>query len=304
MNVNVRYSDAPPEGNPRPGVIVSPASLPCSVISPFAARPLMSLSLVGLLNTLSPRPGASRRLATALPYGPAGKHRLDLYAPKAPGPHPAIVFFYGGAWSEIGDRRDFGFAARALAGLGYLVAVPDYRVLPEIAYPAFLDDCALAVHWSIKHLDRYGGDPSRLSLVGHSAGAYNAVMLALDQRYGLHRRLRAVAGLSGPYDFYPFTEQIGRRTFGDVPDPASTQPISYVTSDAPPMFLAHGNLDRLVGPMNAESLSRRLHAAGVEAEVHHYPRLGHAGPVMELGSLISGRSTLLADLRAFLARHL
>jgi len=263
----------------------------------------MSLSLVGLLNTLSPKPGSSRRLSTALPYGPEAKHRLDLYGPISPGPHPVIVFFYGGAWADIGDRRDFVFAARALAALGYIVAVPDYRVLPEVAYPAFLDDCALAVHWVIDHIARYGGDPARLALSGHSAGAYNAVMLALDPRYRLRGRTRAVAGLSGPYDFYPFTEAIGRRTFGHVPDGPATQPISHVTAEAPPMFLGHGNRDTLVGPHNAESLAAKLRVVGVTVEVHHYATLGHAGPVMELGSLIRNRSKLFADLRKFLAAH-
>jgi acetyl esterase/lipase len=263
----------------------------------------MSISLVGLLNTLSPRPPRTIGLATALPYGPEAKQRLDLYGPATPGPHPVIVFFYGGAWADIGDRRDFGFAARALAALGYIVAVPDYRVLPEVAYPAFLDDCALAVHWVLGHIAEYGGDPSRVALSGHSAGAYNAVMLALDPRYRLRGKLKAVVGLSGPYDFYPFTEAIGRRTFGHVPDGPATQPISHVTAEAPPMFLGHGNRDTLVGPHNAESLAAKLRAVGVTAEVHHYPSLGHAGPVMELGSLISRRSTLFADLRKFLTEH-
>jgi len=262
----------------------------------------MSFSLVGLLNTLSPRPRNVRRLATALAFGPDPAHRLDLYGPATPGPRPVIVFFYGGAWAE-GDRRDYAFAARALAALGNIVALPDYRVLPEVAYPVFLDDCALAVHWTLEHIARYGGDPSRLVLAGHSAGAYNAVMLALDPRYGLRGRLKAVAGLSGPYDFYPFDSPISHRTFGAVPDPLGTQPITHVAPGAPPTFLGHGNRDTLVGPLNAESLSARLRAAGAEVEVHHYPRLGHAGPVMELGSLIQGRSTLLADLGKFLARH-
>ena len=263
----------------------------------------MSLSLVGLLNTLSPRPRHIRRLASALPYGPEPKQLLDLYGPAAPGPHPVMVFFYGGAWTELGDRRDFAYAARALAALGYVVAVPDYRVLPEVAYPTFLDDCALAVHWLIDHVGEHGGDPSRLVLAGHSAGAYNAVMLALDRRYGLRGRLETVVGLSGPYDFYPFNEAISQRTFGDVPDPRSTQPINHVTADAPPMFLGHGNRDTLVGRQNAESLSAKLRPVGVPVEVHNYPGLGHAGPVMELGSLIRGRSSLFDDLRAFLATH-
>ena len=263
----------------------------------------MSISLVGLLNSLSPKPRSSRRLAGGLRYGPEAKQMLDLYGPAGPGPHPVIVFFYGGAWAEIGERRDFAFAARALAALGYLVAVPDYRVLPEVAYPTFLEDCALCVHWLIDQAATHGGDPSRLALAGHSAGAYNAVMVALDPRYGLRGRIGAVAGLSGPYDFYPFNDQISARTFGHVPDGPATQPVNHVAPGAPPMFLAHGDKDTLVGPLNAVSLAAKLRAVGAEADVRNYPGLGHAGPVMELGSLIKRRSTLFADLRAFLARH-
>jgi len=129
-------------------------------------------------------------------------------------------------------------------------------------------------------------------------------MLALDPRYGLRGRVRAVAGLSGPYDFHPFTDAISRRTFGDVPDAPATQPVNHVAPGAPPMFLAHGDRDTLVGPLNAVSLSAKLEAAGGAVEVRNYPELGHAGPVMELGSLIKGRSTLFGDLNNFLARHL
>lgn len=263
----------------------------------------MSISLVGLLNAVSPGPRISRRIAAACRYGGETKQLLDLYGPGTPGPHPLLVFFYGGAWSEIGDRRDFAFAARALAALGYLVAVPDYRVPPEAPYPAFLDDCALATHWLLDHAAQHGGDPSRLALAGHSAGAYNAAMIALDPRYALAGRVSAVAGLSGPYDFYPFDSPISARTFGHVDEPQGTQPINHVATGAPAMFLGHGDRDTLVGPLNAVSLSAKLRAVGAEVEVHNYPTLGHAGPVMELGSLIRGRSTLFADLRKFLARH-
>ncbi|WP_461384471.1 alpha/beta hydrolase, partial [Devosia indica] len=117
-------------------------------------------------------------------YGAGPRRKLDVYGPRRRDdtPLPVVVFFYGGAWNS-GSRTHYGFAARALAAMGYLVVVPDYRLVPEIEYPAFLKDCAAAVAWVSDHIAAYGGDPGRLALAGHSAGTYNAACLALDPRW-------------------------------------------------------------------------------------------------------------------------
>ncbi|MGV3492016.1 MAG: alpha/beta hydrolase [Devosia sp.] len=264
----------------------------------------MSFSPVGLLNFITPKSRQSRRLAAGLGYGAAERQKLDLYAPRTgSGPWPVVVFFYGGAWSE-GDRRDYAFAGRWLAAQGYLVAVPDYRVLPEVEYPTFLDDCAAAVHWVLANAAAHGGDPDRVAIFGHSAGAYNAVMIALDARYRLRHRLAAVVGLSGPYDFYPFNEPIGIRTFASVPEPLGTQPVNLVTADAPPMLLASGDADTLVGPANTRALSQKLRDVGVEVVERHYPRFQHPGTLLELGTPLGRRSDLADVIRRFLADHL
>lgn len=264
----------------------------------------MSFSLVGLLNLLTPKAGASRRVAGGLSYGASRRQAVDLYAPRqGQGPWPLVVFFYGGAWSQ-GDRRDFAFAGRWLAALGYLVAVADYRHLPEVEYPEFLVDCAAAVRLAIAVAPAHGGDPDRVALVGHSAGAYNAVMLALAGRYGLRGKVAAVVGLSGPYDFHPFDGPISMRTFGAAADPLDTQPINHVTSRAPPMLLASGDDDTLVGPANTVVLARRLRDVGVEVVERHFARFRHPATLLELGTPLGGRSDLGATLDAFLARHL
>jgi acetyl esterase/lipase len=151
--------------------------------------------------------------------GPRGG--IDVYAPSsAHGPAPVAVFFYGGSW-DSGRRQDYGWAARALAAQGFLTVVPDYRLYPEVRFPSFLDDCAQAVRWAVDHAASLGGDPSRLVLVGHSAGAYNAAMLALDSRYLSNvgvapGAIKAFAGLSGPYAFLPLDGPVTRQTFGDA----------------------------------------------------------------------------------------
>lgn len=264
----------------------------------------MSFSLVGLLNFASPKTRRSRRLAAGLSYGERPRQRLDLYGPRsATGPVPVVIYIYGGAWNE-GDRRDFGFVARWLAGLGYLVVVPDYRVLPEVEYPVFLEDCAEAVRWTLAHAAEYGGDASRLALAGHSAGAYNAVMLALEPAYGVADAIDAVVGLSGPYNFYPFDVPISIRTFSGAADPLATQPVNLVTGAAPPMFLASADGDTVVGPQNTVALARRLREQGVAVTERHFPRFTHPSTLLELGSLLTRRSGLSAEVAAFLASTL
>jgi len=264
----------------------------------------MSFSLVGLLNFASPGDRRSRRLASGLSYGDRPKQKLDVYGPRdLTGPVPVVIYIYGGAWNE-GDRRDFAFVARWLAGLGTLVVVPDYRVLPEVEYPVFLEDCADAVRWTLQHAAAFGGDPARLALAGHSAGAYNAVMLALEPGYGVADRIDAVVGLSGPYNFYPFDVPISVRTFSGAADPLATQPVNLVTAAAPPMFLASADGDTVVGPQNTVALAQRLREVGAEVIERHFPRFTHPSTLLELGSLLTRRSSLAGEVAAFLGRTL
>ena len=260
-------------------------------------------SLLGLVNTLSPKPRASHRVAAGLAYGPHPRQRLDVYRPKAVSADlPLVVFLYGGAWNS-GDRREYGFVGRSLAARGHVVVVPDYRVLPEVEYPEFLLDCARAVRWAASHAREFGARASRLVLAGHSAGAYNAAMLALDPGYGVSAEVRAVVGLSGPYDFYPFDIDISRRTLGAVADPLTTQPINFVTERAPPMFLASADGDKLVYPRNTTALASRLRERHIAVVERHLPGGSHPTTLLELGSLFAGKTELLADISAFVSAH-
>ena len=166
-------------------------------------------------------------------------------------------FFYGGSW-DSGRRQDYNWVGRALASRGFVTIIADYRLYPEVTYPGFLEDSALAVRWAADNAARFGGDPTRIVLAGHSAGAYNAAMLALDGRYlkaaGVDpARVKALAGLSGPYDFLPLQGDITHRIFGDTADLPGTQPTAYVTKASPPAFLATGDSDDMVWPKNTAS---------------------------------------------------
>jgi acetyl esterase/lipase len=260
---------------------------------------------LGALNRFGPRDPAVRGPADVA-YGPDPRQRFDLYAPRtrAARPWPLLVFFYGGAWNS-GRRQDYEWVGQAQASRGFVVAVVDHRLVPEVRYPAFIEDGAGAVARARQLAAAHGGDPDRIVLSGHSSGAYVASMRALDARWltvaGVAPgKVRAFAGLSGPYDFYPFDVPASVEAFGQAPDPRLTQPVNLDLSTAPPAFLAHGSKDETVAPRNSTALARALQAAAREVELKLYADLDHKDPVLALSRLFRGRAPVLDDMTRFL----
>jgi acetyl esterase/lipase len=276
--------------------------------------PLLSLtscSPAGLLTSFDRLTSATeaKRVAAGVAYGPDSRNKLDVWAPRSRSSEalPVVVFFYGGGWNS-GERGDFGFAGAAYAGKGFVAIVPDYRLVPSVRYPSFVEDGALAVKWARDNAARFGGDPKRITLAGHSAGAYIAAMLALDPQFlrnaGVNpQSIRAAALMSGPYDFYPFTEARGRGAFGRWANPAETQPINFARRDAPPIFLAHGTADRVVLPRNSRRLADKLRQAGAPVELRLYPGASHVDLAASLSRPFRGRTPVLDESAAFLRQH-
>lgn len=248
--------------------------------------------------------------AEGVPFGSHGQ-MLDIWAPEtmpASGRLPVVIFWYGGGWAK-GDRTSYAFAGRALARAGFLVVIPDYRKVPAVRFPAFLDDGAEAVSWVEDNIAGHGGDPQRIALMGHSAGAYQAVMLALDSKRlaaagADPANLRAAVGLSGPYDFHPFTSDRAIAAMSHWPRPEETQPITYARPDAPPLLLVTSDADMTVRPKNANNLGARLRALGAAVEVRNYGPLDHEEIVMALSVPFRGKGPVLADSVAFLKARL
>ncbi len=265
-------------------------------------------ALLGLLNLLMPKERTSHRVARHVRYGAHPRQQMDIFAPRGGSrPWPVIYFVYGGSWN-MGERGYYEFAGRALAAAGFVVVIADYRLVPEVEYPTFLDDCAAGFAHVVTHVAEYGGDPSRIALMGHSAGAYSAVMLILAERYlramGFADRVKAVVGLSGPYDFYPFDVDVSIRAFGATADPKATQPVNLVRGDLPPMFLATGDIDTLVYPHNTVALAAKLRSSGNSVVETHYKGIGHPGTLLALGAFGRRSATVLTDTVAFLKAHL
>lgn len=238
-------------------------------------------------------------------FGPDPAQQLEVIGPNTPGPHPVLVFIHGGGWHS-GTPGDYHFIGRQFARAGYLVVLPGYRLGPAGKYPHMLEDSAAAVAWVHGNAQRLGGDPGRVFLMGHSAGAYNVVMLGLERQW-LGRAgvpdgyVKAVVGLSGPYDFYPFTTDSARNAFGDQSDPAVTQPINFARGDAPPMLLLTGDSDETVKPRNSVALAKALGAKGRPTDPVILAGVDHSGTVMKLAAPFHRDRRVLDPVLAFLA---
>lgn len=283
------------------------------LLAPLIAGPLASLaaacSPLALLNRLGPRDRGAGLLARDLAYGDDPRQTLDVYGPRerGAGPAPVVVFFYGGGW-EDGRKADYGWAAQALASRGFVVFLPDYRLVPQVHFPAFVEDAAQATARAADLAPDLGGDPDRLAVAGHSAGAHLAMMIALDRRYmaAVERPdlIRAAAGLAGPYEFLPFNVPSAINAFGRAPDPTLTQPITFVRKDAPPIWLGHGRDDVVVHDEDSILLDQALRQAGASSELKLYPGLNHADLIATFSPLFRKKAPVLDDLAAFLHRWL
>ena len=247
----------------------------------------VSRTVLHPLDTLNWLSGTANPREADIVYGDLARQSLDVYQPSEPRkvPAPVVVFFYGGGWGS-GERGDYRFVGQFLAARGFTVVIPDYRVGREGVFPAFLEDGAKALRWTQDHIAERGGDPQNIFLMGHSAGAYNAMMLALDRRYGAAAgfdatRIRGVVGLAGPYDFKLVNGNL-QRVFGAAPDLRETQPVNFVGPGAPPVLLITGDADDTVNPRNSRSLAQHLEAAQVPVTLRILPEGGHVGVLLRL----------------------
>ncbi|EHR70652.1 esterase/lipase [Burkholderiales bacterium JOSHI_001] len=240
-------------------------------------------------------------------YGALPRQRLDIYRPAGVAPTggwPVVVFFYGGSWNS-GERAQYGFVGAALASRGVLALVADYRLYPEVRFPHFLADSAQALAWGLEHAADYGGNTRRVFVMGHSAGGYNAAMLALDGRWlaatgHSPRELAGFIGLAGPYDFLPMTNRDAQPVFFHPDYPPHTQPMAFANSAAPPSFLAAGTTDSLVNPQrNTAALAARLSAAGVRVSLHRYEHVNHMTLIGAFGAPLRWLAPVLDDVGRF-----
>ncbi|MEE4173101.1 MAG: alpha/beta hydrolase [Xanthomonadales bacterium] len=252
------------------------------LLAVLLASSLLACSPLGTLNELSE--GDHYTVENGLPYGAEPRQVLDVYEPRERTDNaPVVVFIYGGGWRE-GKKADYAFVGTSLTAAGFTVVIPDYRLFPEVRFPVFVEDGADAVAWVERELIADTERP--LFLMGHSAGAHIAGLLALDPAYlqsaGVDPgRLAGWIGLSGPYDFLPIESGYLLDVFPGN-SRAQSQPIRFVSGDAPPTLLVHGADDGVVEPGNSRRLANALEAAGVDVTLVEQEGRSHAATVAAL----------------------
>ena len=273
---------------------------------------LTACSAVDVLNATVPKDTYRRTADVA--YGQNTRQKVDVYQPLTTTASatdtalaPMVVFFYGGSWSS-GDRADYRFVGEALASRGIVAVVADYRLSPEFRYPAFVQDSASAVRWAFDNASVYGADASRVFVMGHSAGGYNAAMLALDKRWlgavGLApARLAGWIGLAGPYDFLPIGDKKTQVAFNWPETPADSQPLFHASRASPPALLLAPVNDTVVSPTRSTvALADKLRAAGVPVESALFDGVSHVTLIASLAPVLRGRSEALDRITGFVAR--
>ncbi len=260
-----------------------------------------------ILNSFIPERGLE--INRDIAYGGLARNKLDVYRPKgasnlqANALKPVVVFFYGGAW-DSGEKAGYLFAAEALTSRGYVVVVPDYRLYPEITFPTYMSDAALAVKWTFDNIGKYGGDTNIVFVMGHSAGAQLAALVAYDKSYldrvGVQsKRIRGVVSLAGPMDFLPLTEEKLEYVF-PLPVRAASQPINYITGKEPPTLLLHGLADTRVGIHNSRNLAARIVERGGVVETTYYPEMTHVGIVLAMAAPLRDGKPVLGRVAKFI----
>ena len=279
------------------------ASLPRRSLLAMLPGLLTACSAVDVLNATVATDTYQR--TQGLAYGPHPRQLVDVYRPntRVDNPH-MVVFFYGGSWSS-GDRADYRFVGEALASQGIVTVVADYRLSPEVRYPVFVQDSASAMRWAFEHAGDYGVDTSRILVMGHSAGAYNAAMLALDARWlqavGLApSRLAGWIGLAGPYDFLPIGDRLTQVAFNWPQTPPDSQPLSHASRASPPALLLAPLHDTVVDPVRSTvALAKRLQASGVRVAYEQFAGVSHVTLVAAMASVLRGRAPVLERVTNF-----
>lgn len=249
------------------------------------------------------RPG---RVISDLHYGREPDQKLDIYLPADQHRGAHLVFFHGGSWSS-GHKDEYAFLGSALAAFGISCAVVGYRLYPRVRYPVFVEDAAHAVAWLQREGSRYGFASGPLYLMGHSAGAHIAALVAMDERYRDMARLEmsqvmGVIGLSGAYRFRPENDPV----HADIFSPAAhdfeiVKPINYVGADKVPLLLLHGSKDAVVGLKIAERMYAAAMQAGQKVDLHIQHGYGHVRPLFDFLPFMPNHQKTMALLLSFMA---
>lgn len=272
----------------------------------FASLGFLLLGGCSPLTVLSASVGSNYQQTANQAYGKDPRQSLDVYVPAMPqakADADVVLFIYGGRW-QFGSKDEYRFVADSLAEQGFITVIPDYRLFPQVDWRDFIADSAAAYRWVETHIAAYGGNPRRIFIMGHSAGAHMAAMVALDpvlrKQAGSDKAPCGLIGLAGPYDFLPISDADIREVFKSAKQLVETQPIFYVDRDAPAMLLLTGEADATVKPGNTYRMATAVREKGGKAQVIGYPEVGHISIMLAMARPLHYLAPTLQDTTHFI----
>ena len=245
-----------------------------------------------------------------LAFHPDMAPRLDVYSPAEGEGHPVLIFVHGGSWQDY-DKELFAPVAQRLLPEGMVVVIPDYTLHPGADYEQMTREVAAAISWTLENAAQYGGDPHRVVVSGHSAGAHLSALALLDPRFleGLGHssdEICAWIGLSGPYDIqaeYDYwvakgsTPEVMVEVMGGQGNFNRASPVSHVRPDLPPSLIIHGDEDETVPATISMAFHEALQAAGAHSTLTIYDGAGHSDYLF--AALTDEHARVVSDIAEF-----
>ena len=282
----------------------------------FATQQAQALSALAVVNGLTANGGVG--VSKDILYGDKPLQDLDIYYPKPLAQamkaesaidksYPMVVFVHGGSW-ESGNKEEYAFVGQSLAQAGYVTAVINYRKAPENVYPDYVKDAAQAIAWSHDNAKSFHADPNRLAVIGHSAGAFNAVAAVANEDflapYGMKPKdLGAVIGIAGPYS-YDFRQYDSATAFGANATPDEVMPDRQIKGEQPPYLLLTAEKDKVVHITNAIKMTEALKAAGVNVETGEIKGASHATSIGAMAPPLRWVNDVRAQVLTYLDKTL
>ena len=278
----------------------------------LATQQAQALSALAIVNGITSNGGVG--VSKDILYGDEPLQDLDIYYPKPLAQamkkntpikqeYPMVVFVHGGSW-ESGNKDEYAFVGQSLAQAGYVTAVINYRKAPEHVYPDYVEDTAQAIAWSYKNAARFYADPERLAVIGHSAGAFNAVAAIANEDflkpYGVKPTdIRAVIGIAGPYS-YDFRKFSSATAFAADATPDEVMPDRQIKGAQPPYLLLTAEKDTVVYATNTLKMTQALKAAGATVQTSEIAGASHASSIGAMAPPLRW----VNDVRAQVLRYL
>ena len=282
----------------------------------LATQQAQALSALAIVNGITSNGGIG--VSKDILYGDEPLQDLDIYYPKPLAQamktnttikqdYPMVVFVHGGSW-ESGSKEEYAFVGQSLAQAGYVTAVINYRKAPEHVYPDYVEDTAQAIAWSYKNAKRFHANPERFAVVGHSAGAFNAVAAIANEdflkAYGIKPTdISAVIGIAGPYS-YDFRKFSSVTAFATDATPDEVMPDRQIKGQQPPYLLLTAEKDKVVYATNTIKMTQALKAAGVTVQTSEIAGASHATSIGAMAPPLRWVNDVRAQVLSYLDKTL